>query len=39
MNSLPRWIPRLVIGTAILHISVGLVVGTPFSEIADAGII
>lgn len=39
MNSLTRWVPRLIIGTAILHIVFGLVVGTPFSEISDAGII
>ena len=39
MESLTRWVPRLIIGTAILHIAVGLLVGTPFSEIADAGII
>lgn len=34
-----RWLPRLIAGTAGLHIAAGLALSTPFGDIADAGVI
>ena len=34
-----RWLPRLVIGTAVLHIGYGLALETPLRAIADAGVV
>ena len=34
-----RWLPRLIIGTAVVHITAGLALETPFGQIAEAGVI
>ena len=39
MNRSLRWLPRLIVGTAVIHIAAGLALETPFGEIADAGFI
>ena len=39
MNRSPRWLPRLIVGTAVVHIAAGLALETPFGEIADAGVV
>lgn len=39
MNRSLRWLPRLIVGIAVLHIGLGLALETPLREIADAGVI
>ena len=39
MDSLLPWLPRLIVGTAVLHVVLGLAISTPFNEIADAGVV
>jgi hypothetical protein len=34
-----RWLPRLIVGIAVLHIGYGLALETPLREIADAGVV
>lgn len=34
-----RWLPRLIVGTAVVHIGLGLVFETPVDEIAAAGVV
>ena len=39
MNRSLRWLPRLILGTAVVHLAAGLAFETPFGEIADAGFV
>ena len=39
MNRSLRWLPRLIVGTAVLHIVLGLAFETPLRQIADAGVV
>ena len=39
MNGSRRWLPRLIDGTAVVHIATGLQLWTPLSKIADAGVV
>ena len=34
-----RWVPRLIVGTAVVHVAAGLAFETPIREIADAGVV
>ena len=39
MNRSLRWLPRLIIGIAVLDIGFALALETPFREIAEAGVV
>ena len=39
MNRSLRWLPRLIVGIAALHIALGLAFETPLRDIADAGVV
>ena len=39
MNRSPRWVPRLIVGVAVVHIGLGLALETPLRDIADAGVV
>ena len=39
MNSLARWVPRLISATAVLHIAVGLAVGNPVGGMVADGLV
>lgn len=39
VNRSLRWLPRLIVGTAVVHIGLGLALETPLREIADAGVV
>ena len=39
MNRSLRWLPRLIVGIAVLHIGLGLALETPLREIADADVV
>ena len=39
MNRSRRWLPRLIVGVAALHIGLGLALETPLRDIADAGVV
>ena len=39
MNRSLRWLPRLIVGIAVLHIGLGLALETPLREIVDAGVV